>query len=232
MCCKILRYLLSNHCIHIQKADTEFKDDSEVIEVVNNPESIEVTNNIKNFFNNKKVVFRVGLKVDIDDYIHHLTPTTNPSNKKYFEIEEASTNSLHNQSVSKKVSTMEKECTKKNLVKEHFYVLKDKGSGSTWNDFELESEQEDANLIDDNDSGLVRLTNKILTDASDIGASDIHIEPGEVSLTDHLVFSTLHTNSAPETITRLVNLGMKPLNFADALLLITSKRLVKTFCKE
>jgi len=54
----------------------------------------------------------------------------------------------------------------------------------------------------------------------------------EASLTGHLVFSTLHTNSAPETITRLLDMGMNPLNFADALLLIMAQRLVRTLCKE
>ena len=54
----------------------------------------------------------------------------------------------------------------------------------------------------------------------------------EASLTGHLVFSTLHTNSAPETITRLIDMGMNPLNFADALLLIIAQRLVRTLCKE
>lgn len=53
----------------------------------------------------------------------------------------------------------------------------------------------------------------------------------EASLTGHLVFSTLHTNSAPETITRLVDMGMNPINFADALILIAAQRLVKTLCK-
>ncbi len=54
----------------------------------------------------------------------------------------------------------------------------------------------------------------------------------EASLTGHLVFSTLHTNSAPETITRLLDMGMNPLNFADALLLIIAQRLVRTLCKK
>jgi len=54
----------------------------------------------------------------------------------------------------------------------------------------------------------------------------------EASLTGHLVFSTLHTNSAPETITRLLDMGMNPLNFADALLLIVAQRLVRTLCKK
>jgi len=54
----------------------------------------------------------------------------------------------------------------------------------------------------------------------------------EASLTGHLVFSTLHTNSAPETITRLIDMGMNPLNFSDALLLIVAQRLVRTLCKK
>lgn len=54
----------------------------------------------------------------------------------------------------------------------------------------------------------------------------------EASLTGHLVFSTLHTNSAPETVTRLLDMGMNPLNFADSLLLIVAQRLIKTLCKQ
>jgi type II secretory ATPase GspE/PulE/Tfp pilus assembly ATPase PilB-like protein len=54
----------------------------------------------------------------------------------------------------------------------------------------------------------------------------------EASLTGHLVFSTLHTNSAPETITRLLDMGMDPFNFADALLGILAQRLVRTLCGE
>ncbi|MGH8055796.1 MAG: GspE/PulE family protein, partial [Candidatus Entotheonellia bacterium] len=54
----------------------------------------------------------------------------------------------------------------------------------------------------------------------------------EASLTGHLVFSTLHTNSAPETITRLLDIGMDPFNFADALLGIVAQRLARTLCKD
>ncbi|MFO7569085.1 MAG: GspE/PulE family protein [Smithellaceae bacterium] len=53
----------------------------------------------------------------------------------------------------------------------------------------------------------------------------------EASLTGHLVFSTLHTNSAPETIVRLLDMGIDPLNFADALLGILAQRLVRTLCQ-
>jgi type II secretory ATPase GspE/PulE/Tfp pilus assembly ATPase PilB-like protein len=52
----------------------------------------------------------------------------------------------------------------------------------------------------------------------------------EASLTGHLVFSTLHTNSAPESITRLLDMGMDPFNFSDALLGILAQRLAKRLC--
>ncbi|MET0552406.1 MAG: GspE/PulE family protein [Vicinamibacteria bacterium] len=54
----------------------------------------------------------------------------------------------------------------------------------------------------------------------------------EASLTGHLVLSTLHTNSAPETITRLLDMEIDPFNFADALLGILAQRLVRTLCKD
>ncbi len=52
----------------------------------------------------------------------------------------------------------------------------------------------------------------------------------EASLTGHLVFTTLHTNSAPETITRLTGIGIDPFTFADALLGVLAQRLVKRLC--
>ena len=54
----------------------------------------------------------------------------------------------------------------------------------------------------------------------------------EASLTGHLVFATLHTNSAPESINRLLDMGMDPFNFADALLGILAQRLAKRLCKD
>jgi len=54
----------------------------------------------------------------------------------------------------------------------------------------------------------------------------------EASLTGHLVFSTLHTNSAPESITRLLDMGMDPFNFADAILCIMTQRLARTLCPD
>ena len=53
----------------------------------------------------------------------------------------------------------------------------------------------------------------------------------EASLTGHLVLSTLHTNSAPETITRLLDLGLDPINFSDACVGILAQRLIRTICK-
>ncbi|MDO9598141.1 MAG: ATPase, T2SS/T4P/T4SS family [Azoarcus sp.] len=53
----------------------------------------------------------------------------------------------------------------------------------------------------------------------------------EASLTGHLVFSTLHTNSAPESVVRLLDMGMDPFNFADALLGVLAQRLTKRLCK-
>jgi type II secretory ATPase GspE/PulE/Tfp pilus assembly ATPase PilB-like protein len=57
----------------------------------------------------------------------------------------------------------------------------------------------------------------------------------EASLTGHLVFSTLHTNNAPETVTRLIEMGEDPFNLADALLGVLAQRLARKlcpFCKE
>ncbi|MEO5733222.1 MAG: ATPase, T2SS/T4P/T4SS family [Rubrivivax sp.] len=54
----------------------------------------------------------------------------------------------------------------------------------------------------------------------------------EASLTGHLVMSTLHTNSAPETVTRLLDMGMDPFNFADALLGVLAQRLVRRLCTQ
>jgi len=54
----------------------------------------------------------------------------------------------------------------------------------------------------------------------------------EASLTGHLVFSTLHTNTAPETITRLIDMGMDPFNFADALLGVLAQRLTRVLCPQ
>jgi type II secretory ATPase GspE/PulE/Tfp pilus assembly ATPase PilB-like protein len=54
----------------------------------------------------------------------------------------------------------------------------------------------------------------------------------EASLTGHLVLSTLHTNSAPETVVRLVDMGCDPFNFSDAMLGILAQRLVKRVCPD
>lgn len=52
----------------------------------------------------------------------------------------------------------------------------------------------------------------------------------EAALTGHLLFSTLHTNNAPETVTRLVDIGIDPVTLSDALLCVLAQRLCKTLC--
>jgi type II secretory ATPase GspE/PulE/Tfp pilus assembly ATPase PilB-like protein len=52
----------------------------------------------------------------------------------------------------------------------------------------------------------------------------------EASLTGHLVFSTLHTNNAPETLTRLLDMGINSLNLSDAFLGVLAQRLVRKLC--
>ncbi|MBL4850555.1 MAG: GspE/PulE family protein [Planctomycetes bacterium] len=54
----------------------------------------------------------------------------------------------------------------------------------------------------------------------------------EAALTGHMVFSTLHTNSAPETVTRLLDLGLDPYSFGDSLLGVLAQRLLRRLCKK
>jgi type II secretory ATPase GspE/PulE/Tfp pilus assembly ATPase PilB-like protein len=54
----------------------------------------------------------------------------------------------------------------------------------------------------------------------------------QASLTGHLVLSTLHTNNAPESITRLLDMGMDPFNFADAVNCVLAQRLGHTLCRD
>ena len=63
----------------------------------------------------------------------------------------------------------------------------------------------------------------------DIETADIAIKAAQ---TGHLVMSTLHTNSAPETLTRLMNMGVKPFNLASTVHLIVAQRLARRLCKE
>lgn len=54
----------------------------------------------------------------------------------------------------------------------------------------------------------------------------------EASLTGHLVLSTLHTNNAPETVVRLIEMGLDPLSFSDALLGVLAQRLARKLCEK
>src|SRR6476661_3295830 len=62
------------------------------------------------------------------------------------------------------------------------------------------------------------------------------LETGGIAIkaapTGHLVLSTLHTNSAPETVTRLMDMGIEPFNVASAVNLVVAQRLVRRICKE
>lgn len=62
------------------------------------------------------------------------------------------------------------------------------------------------------------------------------LETAEISVkaaqTGHLLLSTLHTNSAPETLTRLVNMGVPPFNIASSVHLIVAQRLARRLCNE
>jgi type II secretory ATPase GspE/PulE/Tfp pilus assembly ATPase PilB-like protein len=53
----------------------------------------------------------------------------------------------------------------------------------------------------------------------------------EASLTGHLVFSTLHTNSAPETVVRLLDMGIDPFSFSDSLVAVLAQRLARRLCQ-
>ena len=61
----------------------------------------------------------------------------------------------------------------------------------------------------------------------DLETADISIKAAQ---TGHLVLSTLHTNSAPETLTRLMNMGVKPFNIASTIHLIVAQRLARRLC--
>jgi type IV pilus assembly protein PilB len=61
----------------------------------------------------------------------------------------------------------------------------------------------------------------------DLETADIAIKAAQ---TGHMVFSTLHTNDAPSTLTRLVNMGVAPFNIASSVILITAQRLARRLC--
>jgi type IV pilus assembly protein PilB len=60
------------------------------------------------------------------------------------------------------------------------------------------------------------------------------IETGEISIkaaqTGHMVLSTLHTNDAPQTLTRLMNMGIAPFNIASSVIMVTAQRLARKLC--
>ena len=77
--------------------------------------------------------------------------------------------------------------------------------------------------------GFLRLDPDVIMigEMRDLETSNIAIE---AALTGHLVLSTLHTNSAPETITRLIDQGLNPFSLADAFLGVLAQRLLRRLC--
>src|SRR4030065_137302 len=67
-----------------------------------------------------------------------------------------------------------------------------------------------------------------------LGGEIRDLEPAEIAIkaaqTGHMVLSTLHTNDAPATISRLMNMGVAPFNIASAVLLIVAQRLARRLC--
>ncbi|HEY5799034.1 MAG TPA: ATPase, T2SS/T4P/T4SS family, partial [Burkholderiaceae bacterium] len=61
----------------------------------------------------------------------------------------------------------------------------------------------------------------------DLETADIAIKAAQ---TGHMVFSTLHTNDAPSTLTRLMNMGVAPFNIASSVIMITAQRLTRRLC--
>jgi type IV pilus assembly protein PilB len=61
----------------------------------------------------------------------------------------------------------------------------------------------------------------------DLETADIAVKAAQ---TGHMVFSTLHTNDAPSTLTRLMNMGVAPFNIASSVILITAQRLARRLC--
>ena len=61
----------------------------------------------------------------------------------------------------------------------------------------------------------------------DLETADIAIKAAQ---TGHMVFSTLHTNDAPSTLTRLMNMGVAPFNIASSVIMITAQRLARRLC--
>jgi type IV pilus assembly protein PilB len=62
----------------------------------------------------------------------------------------------------------------------------------------------------------------------DLETADIAIKAAQ---TGHMVMSTLHTNDAPTTLTRLLNMGVAPFNIASSVILITAQRLARRLCE-
>lgn len=174
-----LKHLSHNQWIPIQS------DKNKVVVVVHNPGDSQNMESVKMIFGNKKIEFKVGLKIDINDYI--LLVSSKDEGVPYFVDQTGSGDisriiaQMHQETVSLDDKT-KKEKENKNivlkLISDQFPYLSNKISGPNWSEYELDSDSSDVFGSSEDDGYLVRLVNTILKDACDQGVSDIHIEPG------------------------------------------------------
>ena len=174
-----LKYLSHNQWIPIQN------DKNKVVVVVHNPDDSQNMESVKMLFGNKKIEFKVGLKIDINDYI--LLLSSKDEEVPYFVSQTGSGDmsriiaQMHQETVSLDDKTKKEKGSNNKVLKlisDQFPYLSNKISGPNWSEYELDSDSSDVFCSSEDDSYLVRLVNTILKDACDQGVSDIHIEPG------------------------------------------------------
>ncbi|MBI4384143.1 MAG: GAF domain-containing protein, partial [Nitrospinae bacterium] len=138
-------FLLKNFWIPLQS------DESKVIILINDPTNIDKIQNIKLIFPKKQLEFKVGLKVDIVEFLNSVMGSA--------AIEEEAAGETKTEELSALLSALKSE--------------KEDSPGA-----EADAGEEEINAISETDSTIVRLVNKVLIDAYEQGVSDIHIEPG------------------------------------------------------
>ncbi|NIQ02427.1 MAG: GAF domain-containing protein, partial [Nitrospinaceae bacterium] len=125
------------------------KDEHKVTILIDNPANQDKIQNIKLIFSKKALEFKVGLKADIHDFLK-ITPSDDGEMDDDGEVQTEEVSSL--------LDALQSEQEDASVVETQ--------------------EDDDSNAISETDSTIVKLVNKILIDAYDMGVSDIHIEPG------------------------------------------------------
>ena len=83
-------------------------------------------------------------------------------------------------------------------------------------------------MLPHSDPSCVKIPDIIMVgEIRDLETADIAIKAAQ---TGHMVFSTLHTNNAPATLSRLLNMGVAPFNIASSVSLIMAQRLLRRLC--